>query len=362
MTGMRGEAPGGNSQSARARSAGGDGRGPHGLLIVDKPSGPTSHDVVARVRRALGTKRAGHAGTLDPMASGVLVVLVGEATKLAPFLTAHDKRYEATIALGVATTTLDAEGERTAEEEVPGRLLTELAAVAEALGEARPDESGAATASIEERAPLLFAALAAESARTEQMPPAYSAIKIGGRRSYDLARAGEAIELAPRPIAVRALRPVGASAATDGGGRPFIALDVDVSKGYYVRSLAHDLGARLGVPSHLAALRRTHSGPFSIDQATPLDAGPRALLAALRPIAEAASQSLAVARLTAPGAARARTGKRLRDEDFSLGPPSTGELSAWLDPEGNLVAVGLAEHESLVIRRGFATPGEALDE
>jgi tRNA pseudouridine55 synthase len=325
-----------------------------GVLVVDKPLKLTSHDVVARARRALGTKRVGHAGTLDPMASGVLVLLAGEATKLAPFLTAHDKRYEATVTLGAATDTLDAAGSITAEADVPGDLVEQIQrAIALATERAQVADEDLAR-----EAPLLYRALEAERARTEQTPPAYSAIKVAGQRSYDRARAGEAIDLEPRPVRVLSLRllpgdPGGAAPAAR-AARLALNLELEVSKGYYVRSFARDLGEHLGVPAHLSALRRTRSGPFNVEGAVPLSAGPEALRAALVPVERAAAESLPAARLTAIGAARARDGKPMSPADFTAPPPDTGELSAWIDPSGELVAVGLVEGSRLVIRRGFA--------
>jgi tRNA pseudouridine55 synthase len=298
-----------------------------GVVVIDKPVGPTSHDVVGKVRRTLGTKRVGHAGTLDPMASGVLVILVGEATKLGPYLTADRKRYRARVAFGTATDTLDREGRVTAEAEVPAWLRDELA------GEPRP---------------RLEAAFAAERARVAQVPPAFSAIQVGGRRSYDLARAGEAVELAERPVQVIALGLAGADPLA-----AHIDLDLEVTKGFYVRSLARDLGDRLGVPSHLAALRRTASGSFTLDAAAQPDAGPDALRGALHPLDAAARAALPAASLTAEGALRARQGKRLGEADFTVLPP-VGEPSAWFDPGGCLVAVGeRAVEGSFSVLRGF---------
>jgi tRNA pseudouridine55 synthase len=327
-----------------------------GVLVVDKPLKLTSHDVVARARRALGTKRVGHAGTLDPMASGVLVLLAGEGTKLAPFLTAHDKRYEATVTLGAATDTLDAAGSITAEADVPGELRDQIER-AIALANARDQREQVADEDLAREAPLLYQALEAERARTEQTPPAYSAIKVAGQRSYDRARAGEAIDLEPRPVRVLSLRLLPGN--IDAGGdaraaRPALNLELEVSKGYYVRSFARDLGEHLGVPAHLSALRRTRSGPFRVEGAVPLSAGPEALRAALVPVERAAAESLPAARLTEVGAARARDGKPMTPADFTAPPPDTGELSAWIDPSGELVAVGLVEGSRLVIRRGFA--------
>jgi tRNA pseudouridine55 synthase len=310
----------------------------HGVLIIDKPSGPTSHDVVARTRRILHEKRIGHAGTLDPMATGVLVVLVGEGTKLAPYLTAADKRYVARIAFGIGTATLDADGAVVARAEVPPDLLEELRALAQE-GRMEPAPGG-----------RIEAALLAEAAREQQIPPAYSAIQIDGQRSHELARAGKAVELAPRPVAVRSCRVL--AAAVPGLGPPSIDVEIEVSKGYYVRSFGRDLGERLGVPCHLAQLRRTRSGAFRIENAVQLDAGEAAFRAAMVPLAAAVALALPVACLTAAGIVRARQGKRLGAADFVEAPE--GEVSAWLDPGGRLVAIGQRADGELVVLRGFA--------
>lgn len=327
----------------------------HGVLVVDKPRGPTSHDVVARMRRALGTRRVGHAGTLDPMASGVLVVLAGEATKLAPYLTAEDKRYVARVALGTGTDTLDAEGQVSETQPIPGWLREEIAAL-------EGDPAGL------ERAPRIAAALAAERERRAQVPPAHSAIKVGGQRSYALARAGQEVDLAARPVEVRAL---GLRAAAWSAGAPEIEVELLVSKGYYVRSLGRDLGAHLGLPAHLTALRRTASGAFTIDRAARLTeerASGEALLRALIPLEQAAALGLPTARLTEEGAQRARQGKPMRLADFTEPPPVVaGEseaAAAWLGPDGQLVAVGRARRApdagdagdavELLVLRGFA--------
>ncbi|WP_441286053.1 tRNA pseudouridine synthase B [Sorangium sp. KYC3313] len=326
---------------------------PEGVLVIDKPRGPTSHDVVARLRRALGVKRIGHAGTLDPMASGVLVVLVGEATKLAPYLTAQDKRYTARVVLGVGTDTLDADGEIMATQPLPPWLDAELGALAGAGGPLGGEALARA-------APRIAAAIDAERARREQAPPAYSAIKVAGQRSYALARAGQAVELSARAVEVRSLEVTGASrgvlgaapaagaapatgAAPAAGAAPAtLDLELGVSKGYYVRSLARDLGAHLDVPAHLSALRRTASGSFTVEQAVSLDAGAEALRASLRPLADAAAASLPVARLTEHGARRARMGQALTESDFSMVPAHPG-AAVWLDPDGVVVALGASE-------------------
>lgn len=304
--------------------------GPSGVLVVDKPVGPTSHDVVGKARRKLGTRRVGHAGTLDPMASGVLVLLVGEGTKLGPYLTAHEKRYRARVTFGLATDTLDREGTETARAEIPAWLREELAGIA----------SGEAPGS------RLAEAFAGELARAGQIPPAYSAIKVDGRRSYDRARKGEDVELPEREVTLRAIVAAGADPS---GENPFLEVDLDVSKGYYVRSFARDLGARLDLPSHLGGLRRTASGPFTLDRAVPLDdLQPSSLVA----VPTAAVEALPCGRLTDEGALRAHHGKPLTEADFVLLPP-VGEASAWLDPAGRLIVVGTRQASEFVSHRGF---------
>jgi tRNA pseudouridine55 synthase len=294
-----------------------------GVLVVDKPRGPTSHDVVAQARRLLGTRSVGHAGTLDPMASGVLVLLVGEATKLAAYLTLDDKEYRATVAFGRGTDTLDAEG-----------TTTEV----RALPDGFPEPAA------------LEAALNAERQRTEQVPPAFSAISLDGQRSHRRARRGESVVLPPRPVVVQSLRLSACrrASALRTDSEASAILEVAVSKGYYVRSLARDLGAALGVPAHLSGLERTASGPYRIDGAVrwPPDAPPELLT-----LEAAACTALPSARLTPTGEARAIAGARLMPEHFDTTPPAT--LAAWLGSEGRLVALGrLAEDEYRVVR-GF---------
>lgn len=308
----------------------------HGVLVVDKPAGPTSHDIVARLRRTLRTRAIGHAGTLDPAATGVLVVAVGEATKLSPYLTAHDKAYIATVAFGQATTTLDAEGEVTETRPLPPERAAELQRVADGAA-----PSGA-----------LAEALAGELERREQVPPAFSAIKQQGRPVHERARQGEVVELAPRPVKVGAIEVLGATAST-------LTARIEVSKGYYVRSFARDLGARLGVPAHLTSLRRIQSGPFSLDEAVDPSSSEEALRAALIPLADAACRALPCARLSAEGEKRARQGKRIRSIDFLSPPPHDAELSAWLSEQGALVAIGVKRSEGeYAVQRGFVeNPG-----
>jgi tRNA pseudouridine55 synthase len=228
-----------------------------GLVVVDKPAGLTSHDVVARLRRLAGTRRVGHAGTLDPMATGVLVIGIDKATKLLGHLAAHDKDYLATIGLGVATTTDDAEGEVVATA----------------------DPSGVSDEAI-------TTAMAALTGDLQQVPASVSAIKVDGVRSYTRVRAGEQVELAARSVHVARFELLERRGAD---------LDVAVTctTGTYVRALARDLGAALGVGAHLTALRRTRVGGFSIESAVTLEA----LATELRVIPLADAVALAFPRL-----------------------------------------------------------------
>jgi tRNA pseudouridine55 synthase len=284
----------------------------HGVLVIDKPRAMTSHDVVARVRRALGTREVGHAGTLDPMATGVLVVALGEATKLTPYLTAADKEYEATIVLGSATDTLDADGRVTQESAVPDGWRASL-----------------------------DTAIAGELGRTMQDPPLFSAIHTSGERAHERARRGESPALAPRPVQVTSLTAVATSDRE-------IQVRLVVSKGYYVRALARDLSIRLGTVGHLVALRRVRSGVFTLGDAVALAAvdasTPRI------PVAAAAAQALPVATLTDSGVGHARAGRPVPLSDLST--RASGE-HAWLAPDGALVAVGSVQGDVGRVTRGF---------
>jgi tRNA pseudouridine55 synthase len=268
-----------------------------GLLVVDKPGGMTSHDVVARVRRLAGTRKVGHAGTLDPMATGVLVLGVERATRLLGHLTLTDKAYDATVRLGVATTTDDAEGEVVAS---------------------------ASTAGLDE---ATVRAAAAEMVGTlEQVPSAVSAVKVDGRRAYERVRAGEAVDLAPRTVTVHELtvRDVRAHAdATD------LAISVRCSSGTYIRAIARDLGAALGVGGHLTALRRTAVGPYTVDQARSLDE--LAEHVDLVPLAAAARAGFAAVDLTEEQATDVRYGR-------ALDVPLAG-VTALFDPAGEFLAL-----------------------
>jgi tRNA pseudouridine55 synthase len=290
-----------------------------GVAVIDKPRGLTSHTVVAQARRLFGRKDVGHAGTLDPMATGVLLVLVGQACKLSGYLTADSKRYAAEIYFGSATDSLDADGQVTEE-----RTL-------------EPDQL-----SLDK----VEAALAAERERLEQTPPAVSAIKVDGQRAYALTRRGEAPELPARPVQVLELR------ATE-LEPPRLRCELWVSKGYYVRSLARDLGERLGTVAHLSALRRLASGPFSLEQASPWPATTPPRLVSL---SEAVSQVMPRCVLTDAAVPRARQGKRLEASDFIELPDGEGP-GAWLSANGDLIAIGTHAGELKVLRGFNDEPG-----
>lgn len=219
-----------------------------GVLVIDKPPGPTSHDVVATVRRTLGTTRVGHTGTLDPLATGVLPLVVGRATRLAQFFAASHKEYIADIRIGVLSETYDAEGPLMAGP--PGRPAAA--------------EGGSGAEFQEGARPHIEAILAEFRGSYWQLPPPYSAKKIGGVPAYELARRRKPVELRPVPVDVDALEVLSAEG-------DLLRLRVVCSAGFYVRTLAHDIGRRLGCGAYLAGLRRTRSGSFGLDQAVPLD-------------------------------------------------------------------------------------------
>lgn len=244
-----------------------------GLVVVDKPAGITSHDVVARVRRLAGTRKVGHAGTLDPMATGVLVLGVDRATRLLGHLMLTDKAYSATVRLGTTTTSDDADGEVLVERPVEG-------VTSERVREA----------------------LATMVGEIEQVPSAVSAIKVDGRRAYDRVRAGEDVELAARTVRVDSIE------VTRHEG-PEVDIDVRCSSGTYIRAIARDLGELLGCGAHLTALRRTAVGPYGLDVARTLEdlADDFGVL----PIAEAARAAFPVLDLDEAQAADVRFGRRL---------------------------------------------------
>ncbi|WP_235003073.1 tRNA pseudouridine(55) synthase TruB [Blastococcus haudaquaticus] len=278
---------------------------PPGLLLVDKAGGMTSHDVVARARRVLSVRKVGHAGTLDPMATGLLVLGVGAATRLLGYVGGHDKTYEATIRFGQSTVTDDREGEVLAT---------------------------ASTAHLDDDA--IGAALSAQTGPLQQVPSSVSAVKVDGRRSYDRVRAGEDVELAARSVTVHRLDVHRIERPTP----DLVDVDVTVSctAGTYIRAIARDAGAALGVGGHLTALRRTASGPFSVDRAAPVEEAGAALAAGggdgFLPLPLAATTVFPTRAVTEEEARAIGYGQRI---------PATGaaDLHAAIDPEGRLVAL-----------------------
>lgn len=218
-----------------------------GLLLVDKPAGITSFDIIRQLRRVTGVKKIGHAGTLDPMATGLMLMLFGSACKQASRFSKLDKTYVAEMTLGATSTTGDREGELTA---ISGR---------------QPGEAD------------LDAALHAFVGHIEQTPPIYSAIKINGQEAYKLARKGQTPDMPKRVVTVNSLKLL----AYD---YPAVKFEADVSSGTYIRTLAQDIGAKLGSGAYLSNLRRTRVGEFSINQAVPLDSNPQAIIGSIRPL------------------------------------------------------------------------------
>ena len=276
-----------------------------GLVVVDKPGGMTSHDVVARIRRLAGTRKVGHAGTLDPMATGVLVVGVEKATRLLGHLTLADKQYLATIRLGQATSTDDAEGEITA---APGAGLVTQDGIA--------------------------AAVAALTGPIEQVPPGISAIKVGGQRAYKLTRDGQAPELAARPVTVHEFDITALVRPSDADGDILdLEATVTCSSGTYVRALARDLGRALGTAGHLTKLRRTRSGSYRIEDARTLDE--LADEFTVTPLAEAAAAAFPRLDLTEQDAGRVAHGGRLPAATL----PTADGPAAVFGPDGSLIAL-----------------------
>jgi tRNA pseudouridine55 synthase len=263
--------------------------GPSGFLLIDKPAGITSHDAVDRIRRVLGTRKVGHGGTLDPLATGLLLIGVGRATRLLRFIVELPKVYEGTGLLGIETTTLDAEGEVTRRSEVH----------------------------VSERG--LRAAMDRFVGDIEQVPPAYSAVKVGGRKLYEAARQGRAVEARPRQVHVEAFDLLG----LDG---PLFDFRVRCSSGTYVRSLVADVGRHLDCGAHLVALRRTAIGPHRVENAAPPDAP-----GSLQPL-ERAVDHLEGLLLTEEEAKAAVHGR-------ILGPAGIDGPYRVLGPDGGLIGI-----------------------
>jgi len=268
-----------------------------GLVVVDKAGGMTSHDVVARVRRLAGTRKVGHAGTLDPMATGVLVLGVERATRLLGHLMLTEKAYDATVRLGESTNTDDAEGETLATAPT-GHL---------------DDEP-------------IRAAFAGQVGDIEQVPTTVSAIKVDGKRAYALARAGESVELAARPVTIHELTVL---AVRREGDVTDVDISVRCSSGTYVRAIARDVGAALGVGGHLTALRRTAVGPYGLDVAHTLEELGEGF--AVLPIADAARAAFATYDLDEEQAGDVRVGRKLA--------LALGGLTAVFAPDGDFLAL-----------------------
>jgi tRNA pseudouridine55 synthase len=282
---------------------------PAGLVLLDKPEGWTSHDVVARIRKVANTRRVGHAGTLDPMATGLLVLGVESATKLLTFIVGADKTYEATIRLGASTITDDRESEF--------------------LSQATPDEVAAVTEN------QILEAIRGLTGDIEQVPSSVSAIKVDGVRSYAAVRNGDEVKLEARPVKVSKFELLGELRKVDG----FLDLDVviDCSSGTYIRALARDLGAKLGVGGHLTALRRTRVGGYTIEQAAslPEPGDPINIISSFE-----ASKAFPTLELSEQDATDLRHGKRLKNLTGL-----TGELAAVRDEK--LVAMITAQGKQL---------------
>ena len=306
------------------------GPGLDGILVVAKPAGPTSHDVVALVRRLAATKRVGHGGTLDPFAAGVLPVFLGHGTRVVEYHLGDRKAYRATVCFGALSTTDDLEGELTpAAGPAPTRDTVEAAL---------PGLTGAIS----------------------QRPPAYSAIKVGGRRAYAMARAGETLELASRDVTIHSLDLV----SWDGSDpdRPIAVLDVACSAGTYIRALARDLGESLGSAAYLGALTRTASGPFTIETATPLDEiraaaaeSPAGLLPFLLPL-DTGLDAFPVVSLTTDELAAVAKGQFIRPAG---GLPGAADHYRLLGPDGVLVAIASAAAGRLAPDKVFVAPTAA---
>ncbi|PPF31439.1 tRNA pseudouridine(55) synthase TruB [Rathayibacter tritici] len=302
---------------------------PNGILLLDKPGGITSHDLVSRTRRRAGTRKVGHAGTLDPMATGLMILGLGPSTRLLTYLVGLDKQYEATIRLGASTSTDDREGEvlASADSDLVAALTPE--AVADGI--------------------------AALTGAIEQVPSTVSAIKVDGRRAYARARDGEEVVLASRPVTVSAFDLLESRRidTPDEGARLDLDVRVTCSSGTYIRALARDLGAALGVGGHLTTLRRTAVGPFSVAQAGEIDEldVPAALLSPTR----VAGELFPLLHLDAQEAGDLANGKRIPAPEAVAG--STGLLAA-VGPGERLI--GLAERRGTQLKSVVNFPTEDL--
>jgi tRNA pseudouridine55 synthase len=305
------------------------GPGLDGILVVAKPAGPTSHDVVALVRRLAATKRVGHGGTLDPFASGVLPIFLGHATRVVEYHSGDRKGYRATVCFGASSTTDDLEGEMTPAAGPP------------------PDR-----AAVEAALPELTGTIS-------QRPPSFSAIKVAGRRAYALARAGETVLLATREVTIHSIDLV--SWDDTDPDRPIAVIDVTCSAGTYIRALARDLGESLGSAAYLGSLTRTASGPFTLEGATSLDEmralaanGPAGLAPVLRPI-DTGLDAFPIVALTPAEVTAVARGQFVRPAG---GLPANAEHYRLADPEGRIVAIGTPSAGRLAPDKVFVSPAE----
>ena len=306
------------------------GPGLDGILVVAKPAGPTSHDVVALIRRLAATRRVGHGGTLDPFASGVLPIFLGHATRTVEYHLGDRKTYRATVCFGASSTTDDLEGELLPSAGSPPSREAVVAAMTGLTG------------------PI------------SQRPPAYSAIKVAGRRAYAMARAGEAVELEERRVTIHELTLASWDDAEP--DRPVAVVDVVCSAGTYVRALARDLGETVGNAAYLGALTRRASGPFTLDDAADLDAlraaaadGPAGLLPFLRPI-DAGLEAFPTIALSVDEVAAVARGQFVRP---AAGVPAGAERYRLVAPGGSLVAIASASAGRLAPDKVFVAPTAA---
>ncbi len=314
-----------------------DGPGFDGILVVSKPAGPTSHDIIDTVRRLTGVRRVGHGGTLDPFAMGVLPVFIGRATRMGDYHRGDDKAYRASVVFGAHSSTDDIDGEMTpGEGPAPAREAVE-------------------------------AALVAFRGQIAQVPPDHSAVHVGGRRAYELARGGEKPELAPRSVTIHALDLVRWD--TVDPERPLAELDVRCSAGTYVRSLARDLGNQLGCGAYLGALTRTASGPFSIEQAHSLEHVRHEFAAGhvedLLLAPDTGLDHLPMLRLSAQDREAIARGQIIRLRGQLAAPldpaamPGPADLVRILDEDGKLVAMGHISEGRLYPDKVFISPQAA---
>jgi tRNA pseudouridine55 synthase len=306
------------------------GPGLDGILIVAKPAGPTSHDVVGLVRRLAATRRVGHGGTLDPFASGVLPIFLGHGTRMAEYHLGDRKAYRATVCFGASSTTDDLEGELTPSGAPPSR-------------------------------DMVVVAMAGLTGSISQRPPAYSAIKVAGRRAYAMARAGETVTLTSREVTIHSLLLVSWDDADP--DRPVAVIDVDCSAGTYIRALARDLGEAVGGAAYLGALTRLSSGPFILADAVPLDDvrtaaadGPAGLQPLLLPI-DAGLDTFPVVALGTEELAAVARGQFVRPLS---GVPVDADHYRLVGPDGALVAIASGTGGRLVPDKVFIAPATPL--